>query len=52
MPEGVEAGARLARKGLKSQGKQPVFIYVNNRFEGNAPQTIRRMLDQLESQDG
>jgi uncharacterized protein YecE (DUF72 family) len=49
-PEGVEAGARLARKGLHSKGKQPTFIYVNNRFEGNAPQTIRRMLDQVEGQ--
>ena len=49
-PEGVEAGALLARKGLQSQGKQDAYIYVNNRFEGNAPQTIRRMLDQLEDQ--
>lgn len=50
-PEGVEAGARLARKGMRSSGKQPAFIYVNNRFEGNAPGTLRRMMDQLQ-QDG
>jgi uncharacterized protein YecE (DUF72 family) len=51
-PEGVEAGARIARRALQSQGKQAAYIYVNNRFEGNAPQTIRRMLDQLEDQNG
>jgi uncharacterized protein YecE (DUF72 family) len=50
-PEGVRAGARLARKGLESKGKQPTFIYVNNRFEGNAPRTIRRMLDELDKMD-
>ncbi len=47
-PEGVDAGAHLARQGLRSDGKRPTFLYVNNRFEGNAPQTIRRMLDRLE----
>jgi len=50
-PEGVEAGARLAQGGVESKGGRPVFIYVNNRFEGNAPQTIRRMLDTLESHE-
>ncbi|MCU0771045.1 MAG: DUF72 domain-containing protein [Verrucomicrobia bacterium] len=46
--EGVEAGVRLAQRGLQSSVQRPAFLYVNNRFEGNAPQTIRRMLDGLE----
>jgi uncharacterized protein YecE (DUF72 family) len=47
--EGVEAGVRLARQERQDKGQRPTFLYVNNRFEGNAPQTIRRMLDGLEA---
>jgi uncharacterized protein YecE (DUF72 family) len=47
-PEGVAAGARLAGAALRSASRRPMFLYVNNRFEGNAPQSIRRMLDALE----
>lgn len=46
--QGVDSGASLARKGLQSRGTRSTFIYVNNRFEGNAPHTIRRMLDRLD----
>ena len=47
--EGVAAGARLAAlAGKTSNRKRPAFLYVNNRFEGNAPQTIRRMLDAMD----
>jgi uncharacterized protein YecE (DUF72 family) len=48
-PEGVAAGARLIRAARHSKGSAPAFLYVNNRFEGNAPQTIRRMLDAAET---
>lgn len=44
-PEGVAAGARLIRETIQSKGAKRAYLYVNNRFEGNAPQTIRRMLD-------
>jgi hypothetical protein len=30
---------------LTSQGAKKAFIFVNNRFEGNALATIRAMLD-------
>lgn len=51
-PEGTDAGARLARKALRAAGRKPTFIYVNNRFEGNAPQTIRRMIEAMDSDAG
>jgi len=47
-PEGVAAGARLLRTALDNPKRRPTFIFVNNRFEGNAPRSIRRMLDALE----
>lgn len=37
-PEGCEAGAKLVRDAKNSGGR--AFIYVNNRFEGNALSTI------------
>jgi len=46
--EGIDAGARLAASASGARKPRPAFLYVNNRFEGNAPQTIRRMLDQLD----
>jgi hypothetical protein len=48
-PEGRAAGAHLIRRGLDRQGQTRVFTFVNNRFEGHAPGTIRAMLDQAES---
>ena len=47
-PEGVSAAVALVRK-AKSMGKRGKgFIYVNNRFEGNALQTIASILQQSE----
>jgi uncharacterized protein YecE (DUF72 family) len=44
-PEGRAAGAALIRRQAASrQGR--TFLYVNNRFEGNALNTIAAMLDQ------
>ncbi len=40
-----KAGAKLIGE-AKAKGKQ-AFIYVNNRLEGNAPETIHAMLDEL-----
>lgn len=44
---GRQAAAALVRRGLASQGKSRVLIFVNNRFEGNAPGTICAVLDEL-----
>lgn len=45
-PEGRAAGAALIKETLASGGKTRAFIYVNNRFEGNALLTIEAMLDE------
>jgi hypothetical protein len=37
----VEVARRAIRK------KQPAYVYVNNRLEGNAPSTIEAVLDGL-----
>jgi hypothetical protein len=42
-PEGRTAGAELLRESLR-EDRRGAFIYVNNRFEGNALQTIVAML--------
>jgi uncharacterized protein YecE (DUF72 family) len=44
--EAREAGATLVREGAESGSKRKTFIYVNNRLEGNALETIKAMLDQ------
>ena len=44
-PEGRAAGIKLIAEALTSQGAKKAFIFVNNRFEGNALETIRAMLD-------
>ena len=41
--EGRGAGAKLMWQ-TAGQAGGPAFIYVNNRFEGNAPRTISAML--------
>jgi uncharacterized protein YecE (DUF72 family) len=47
-PEGRHALRRLIERAKIIQ--QPIYVFVNNRFEGNAPGTIRAVLDQkLES---
>ena len=42
-PRGREALRELIRQGRKTG--QPSFIFVNNRFEGNAPGTIEAIVD-------
>lgn len=42
-PSGRRAGAALIQEGLAVPGRQ-TYLYVNNRFEGNAPGTIVAML--------
>jgi len=41
-PEGRAAGARLLRMALSKNMK--AFVYLNNRFEGNALETLLAML--------
>jgi uncharacterized protein YecE (DUF72 family) len=38
------AGAALIKEGIESGPKRKTFVYVNNRLEGNALETIRAML--------
>ena len=42
-PAAREAGRKLVIRA--KQGRRPSFIYVNNRLEGNAPNTIAAMLE-------
>lgn len=48
-PEGREAGASLIREARSRRGTTKGFIYVNNRFEGNALETIAAMVAQAEA---
>ena len=45
-PEARAAGAALIAEGRKAGQGHKTFIYVNNRLEGNALETINGMLDQ------
>ncbi len=45
-PESRAAGARLIQEARNRGGQTKGFIYVNNRFEGNALETIAAMVDQ------
>ena len=45
-PEGRAAGADLIRRALRQGGSTRGFIYVNNRFEGNALETLAAMVEQ------
>ena len=45
-PEGRAAGVRLVQEARSRDGATKGFIYVNNRLEGNALQTIAGMLEQ------
>lgn len=47
-PEGRAAGAALIKEALAKGGQTRALIYVNNRFEGNALQTIEAMLEEAE----
>ncbi|HKS35563.1 MAG TPA: DUF72 domain-containing protein [Verrucomicrobiae bacterium] len=46
-PEGRAAASKLIREGLRTGKKTRTFIYVNNRFEGNALETIDAALDEV-----
>lgn len=46
--EGRAAGAELIRRAQAGGGRTKAFIYVNNRFEGNALGTIAAMLEQAQ----
>ncbi|MFM7102367.1 MAG: DUF72 domain-containing protein [Verrucomicrobiota bacterium] len=44
-PEGREAGADLIAEAWEGRGGIQAFIYINNRFEGNALATLAAMVD-------
>jgi hypothetical protein len=43
-PEGQQAGAKLIQDHRSRRPRGKTFIYVNNRFEGNALQTIEGII--------
>ena len=43
-----EAGATLIRKGRKANPQRRTFIFVNNRLEGNALETIAAMIERAQ----
>jgi len=45
--EGRAAARTMIRQTRRSGGKTKAFIYLNNRFEGNALETIAAILDEL-----
>jgi uncharacterized protein YecE (DUF72 family) len=45
-PEARAAGAALIAEGQEAGQRRKTFIYVNNRLEGNAPETLLTMLEQ------
>jgi hypothetical protein len=47
-PEAREAGKTLIAEGKKAASRRETFIYVNNRLEGNALETIDAMLEGME----
>ena len=47
--EGRVSATRLIRRGLASGGKTKVTLFVNNRYEGHAPGTIKAVLDAVEN---
>jgi hypothetical protein len=46
--EARKAGAGLIVEGERNEPRRKTYIYVNNRLEGNALETISAMLDVLE----
>jgi uncharacterized protein YecE (DUF72 family) len=48
-PEGQHAAATLVREVVQSGGKTRGFVFVNNRFEGNALHTIARILERAKT---
>ena len=47
-PEGTRGGQALIAEGKKAASGRETFIYVNNRLEGNALETIDAMLEEGE----
>ena len=47
-PEARAAGADLIIRTVSATGRK-IFIFVNNRLEGNALETIRAMIDQTQT---
>ncbi len=47
-PDGVKAGADLVKRAQRQGIKGKAFVFVNNRFEGNAPTTIGQILEKAE----
>lgn len=50
-PDARAAGAQLVSEGLAAKAKREVYIYVNNRLEGNALETIDEMLARVTAQE-
>jgi hypothetical protein len=50
-PEARTAGSALISEGLAAKEKREVYIYVNNRLEGNALETIDEMLARVTAQE-
>jgi uncharacterized protein YecE (DUF72 family) len=50
-PEARAAGSALIAEGLAAKEKREVYIYVNNRLEGNALETIDEMLLTITAQE-
>jgi hypothetical protein len=48
-PEGRAAGARLIQEARCGSSGHKAFIYVNNRFEGNALQTIAAIVERVQT---
>ncbi len=48
-PSARAAGAALIRKGIAAGAQGKTFIFVNNRLEGNALNTIAAMIEQAEN---
>ena len=46
-PEGRTAALRLIEGALKSAGRRGAYVYVNNRLEGNALETIAAVIAML-----
>ncbi len=43
-PEGLATGRELVRRVTAPAFRGKAFVYVNNRFQGNAPSTIGMLL--------
>jgi len=45
-PDARAAGAALIKEGVAAGSRRKTFVYVNNRLEGNALETIDAMMRQ------